>query len=131
MAGKAESAIRTAIRNYINGNGGFAFVVSGSSTQASGIPDLDASYPSSTVPYGYIHCKLEVKTPVGKPTVKQVEILRMYHRQGYCVGIVTSVQDFKNLIQAYETYYLQNGSLLDILKEYNINDTYNIYEEQT
>lgn len=131
MASKAESAIRTAIRNYITSNGGFALVVSGSSTQSSGIPDLDASYPSLHVPYGYIHCKLEVKTPVGKPSKKQVEVLRMYHRQGYCVGIVTSVADFINLILAYETYYLQNGNLKDILKEYGINDTYNIYEVQT
>lgn len=47
------------------------------------------------------HLKVEVKTPEGKPTKRQLHRLRQYSARGYWVGIVTCVRDLKQLIDRY------------------------------
>jgi hypothetical protein len=104
------------------------FAVHGSIFQRSGEPDIDGSVWSNILK-DWIHIKLEVKTLEGKPTPLQLHRLRVYHRRGYCVGIVRSTDDVAYLISAWE-HWKQHPTLkpfstsLDML---GVDDEYNIY----
>jgi hypothetical protein len=96
MAAKAETSITQACIRYIKDAGGDAFHVHGSMYQRANEPDIDGSFPTSD--RGWLHLKIEVKTLDGKPTPAQVHRLREYAKRGYVTGIVTSVEDLKEVI---------------------------------
>ena len=100
MATKEESAIRTNIVRHIEKSGGWALVVSGSNTQASGTPDIIANVPTTFVD-GFTLCAIEVKTFNGKPSQRQIEILRHMGQRGFVPFIVTSLQEFDNMFKTY------------------------------
>lgn len=101
MSVKSETKITQACIHYIKSKGGDAWHVHGSMFQRSGEPDIDG-----WLPYGshLFHLKVEVKTPIGKPSKLQLERLRVYHRAGYVVGIVTSVEELMDLLFKHSAY---------------------------
>lgn len=113
---------------WLNQNGGDSFHVHGGMFQRRDEPDLCGEIYSPTLGQ-WIHFKIEVKTPVGKPTPGQLLSLRMYHKRGYLTGIVTSVDELAALVKHWENYkqspYIHFGNYLHSV---NFKDTYNIYE---
>lgn len=98
-----ETDITQAIIAYIKQQGGDAFHVHGSSVQRAGEPDIDGALFDAKRNV-WVHLKIEVKTPIGTPTRLQIFRLQMYWSQGYLVGIVTSVNDFIKLFNAYSEW---------------------------
>lgn len=92
MAKHPETPITESIIARIKQLGGRGWHVHGSMLQPSGEPDIDGCLPNN------IHLKVEVKTPTGTPSEKQLYRLRFYARYGYLVGIVTSVEEFDKLL---------------------------------
>lgn len=77
--------------------------VHGSEMQRGGEPDIDGSVILSSDRWG--HLKVEVKTPIGLPTPRQLYRLREYHKRGYVVGIVTSVDEMQQILLMYRAVY--------------------------
>lgn len=98
MATKTETPITQAIIRRIKHNGGDAYHVHGSIEQRGGEPDITGEIETW---YGWKHLKIEVKTPVGNVSKRQLFRLRKYHQRGYWVGIVTSVKEYDTLIERY------------------------------
>lgn len=97
---KAETIIVQAIIKYIKNKGGDAFHVHGSGVQRSGEPDIDGSMPDGD---GWIHLKVEVKTPSGTPSAIQLYRIEEYKKRGYCAGIVTDIISFAELVQEFKS----------------------------
>lgn len=96
MSLKHETRITREIIKYIKESRGDAFHVHGSSLQRGGEPDISGEVWDDKL--GWIHIKVEVKTPEGEPTWRQLHRLKQYHKAGYMVGIVTSITEFRRLV---------------------------------
>ena len=99
MATKAETYITDGIIAWIEGQLGDAHKVHGNGIQRSGEPDIDGAIEWTKGVF--VHLKLEVKTPTGKPSRLQVARIRRYKELGYCAGFVTSVYDTRELIMEF------------------------------
>lgn len=133
MGVKAETTIVQKVMGYLTRNHHFdGFHVHGSPMQRKGEPDIDGSillFPDE-IQERWFHIKVEVKTPVGKPTELQLIRLREYHKRGYLVGIVTSVQDMHALIDVYKRWYGEYYfayPITTIAKELGYEDVYNLW----
>lgn len=130
---KAETVIVQKVMNYMTRYFQFdGFHVHGSIYQRKGEPDIDGSVflCAGEIYARWFYAKIEVKTPTGKPTELQLIRLREYHRRGYLVGIVTSVEDVQALIGVYErwygTYYCAL-SLSTVANELSYEDKYSLW----
>lgn len=96
MSEKAETSITRKCLRYLQDSGGDGFHVHGSMYQRPNEPDIDGS-----IFYNgrWLHLKIEVKTPWGKPTPMQVYRLKEYAKRGYITGIVTSVEELQEVIE--------------------------------
>ncbi len=92
MATQAETAITRAVMARIKELGGWCYHVHGSALQPAGLPDIDGCLPDGR------HLRVEVKTKTGKPSKLQLYYLDLFKKYGYITGIVTSVEDFDELI---------------------------------
>lgn len=92
----SEAEIARSIISYIVSQGGYAWKVHGSGVQSKGQPDIDGYIPTSV---GILHLKIEVKTPTGRPSALQNYMINLYQKAGYVAGIVTSVDELKELIR--------------------------------
>ncbi len=104
MTRKLETAITQEIIDIIKSFGGDAYHVHGGSVQRSGEPDITGEFQAylddpHNIPW--IHCKIEVKTPNGKPSKLQMYRLNRYVHSGYMAGIVTNASDFYFLLREY------------------------------
>lgn len=106
MAVKEETKITRAVIAQIKELGGDGFHVHGSALQRGGEPDITGEIKLELV--GWIHMKVEVKTPEGEPTERQLYRLRHYWEAGYLVGIVTSVSEFMKLLRNYQVWRVAN-----------------------
>lgn len=123
-----EADLQRYIQDYVKQQGGDSYKVVGSSTQRSGEPDLDGWIPSDV---GAIPFKIEVKSPIGKPTLLQVVRLRRYHQSGaYLVGICVTVSDFQKLVDAYRLSIIELRDMWGAMQELGIDDPYYIYHKQ-
>ena len=104
MATKSETSIVQNIIKQAKEEWRFdGYHVHGSSMQRAFEPDIDGSVFSHEL-RSFIHIKIEVKTPIGTPTIGQLIRLRNYHHRNYLVGIVTSYAEFVELIHTYEAW---------------------------
>jgi len=135
MGKKAETGIVEDILEWIVFSRGTGYHVHGSSMQRSGEPDVDGSVYSYDL-HDFVHLKLEVKTATGKPTELQKYRLRIYHMNGYCAGVVTSVEETKELIKDWVAWRMANprylsvyegNSFADHLRKEGKDDIYNLY----
>lgn len=100
MSEKPETKIVNQIIQYIKDLGGDAWKVHGNNMQRSGEPDIDGWLPSSLHPDGLpIHLKVEVKTPIGKPSKLQLYRLKVYKEAGYYALVAVSVDDFRQQME--------------------------------
>lgn len=124
MALKPETKITQDIIKYIKAIHGSAYHVHGSALQTGGLPDISGEYPTPS--NGWVHLRVEVKTPEGVPSERQIYWLRQYWRAGYLVGIVTSLEEFIILISSYEFWKDScNGQMFD-----GVPDHYKIYHNR-
>lgn len=98
MAVKEETPITQDCIAWIKDQGGDAWHVHGSALQRSGEPDICGEIPDGVG--GWLHLKIEVKTPTGKPSKLQEYRLAQYAKAGYVTGIVTSVDELKTVVEA-------------------------------
>lgn len=106
MSAKEETSIVRDCLEWLLKNGGRGYHVNGSSLQPTGEPDIDG-YISSLVLSRYLHLKIEIKTPTGSPSPKQLLRLAEYKTAGYVTGIATSLEEFIRIIRNYETNYTE------------------------
>ena len=99
---KKETRIVQAILAWMKENGGDGYHVHGSSLQRSGEPDIDGNMPCLLG--GFMHIKVEVKTPEAGPTPSKLQAHRLaeYKKRGYVTGCVTSVEEFKLIVHKHE-----------------------------
>lgn len=95
-----EAKIVSEILKWLKENGGDGYKVWGNNVQRAGEPDIDGVYPKTSG--GYHHLKIEVKTKKGKPTPLQLYRIAQYKKYGYVSGVVTSVDELKELIAQHE-----------------------------
>lgn len=107
-----ETYITQSIIEWIKANGGDAWHVHGSSVQRAGEPDIDGAIFWRDE---WLHLKLEVKTPTGKPSRLQIFRLQIYWSEGYLVGIVTSIDETRKLLTAYSEWK-RSGTALPFKK---------------
>lgn len=103
MAKLPETKITEACIAWIKDNGGDAWHVHGSPLQRQGEPDLCGEFPTAD---GWLHLKIEVKTPTGVLSKLQEYRLDKYAKRGYTVGVVTSVNELREII--HNACQLQN-----------------------
>lgn len=109
MTQKAETAIVQSIIAYIKASGGDAWHVHGSAEQRGGEPDIDGWIPDYFYPERpTYHLKIEVKVPGGTLSPRQLIRLNSYFRAGYVVGVVTSKEEFIDLLNGYGAYRRQD-----------------------
>lgn len=98
MPSKPETAIADAIIAHVkNTLKGDCHKIIGA---RRGEPDLDGWFWWVG---GYIHFKVEVKTPIGVASELQKKRIRVYLQAGYMAGFVRSVEEFDELLGAYLT----------------------------
>lgn len=98
---KRETRITQAVIAWIKEHGGDGYHVHGSSLQRGGEPDVSGEIPGEG---RWLHLKIEVKTPTGEPTKRQLHRLKKYWTAGYVVGIVTSVDELQRLLNLYTVW---------------------------
>lgn len=100
MAENPETKIHNKIIQYIKDLGGDAWKVHGNGMQRAGEPDIDGWLPSHLHPDGLpIHLKIEVKTPIGKPSKLQTHRIAVYKQAGYYALVAVSVDDFRQQME--------------------------------
>lgn len=114
MSTKAETKITQDIIAHIKSLGGDAFHVHGSALQRGGEPDISGEVQVKHTRL-WRHLKVEVKTPEGEPSERQLYRLRHYHDKGYVAGVVTSIRELDELLDAYYVYWHGSRLLLDKL----------------
>lgn len=130
---KPETALVQKIFQYMKRYHSFdGYHVHGSEFQRKGEPDIDGSiYLEDEDGIGrWWHLKVEVKTPVGKPTELQLIRLREYHKRGYMVGIVTSLADMQALVAVYKHWWHTYDCAIPITAaaaELEYEDRYNLW----
>ena len=91
-----EKAIEKRIKEYLKTkNDLFYWKEHGGMYTTAGIPDLIVCYKGRFI-------ALEVKTPIGKPTVLQNVAIRKINEAGGIAAIVRSVEDAKVVIESVE-----------------------------
>ncbi len=101
MAKLPETRITEACIAWLKKNGGDGWHVHGSSLQRQGEPDICGEFPT---PSGvWLHLKIEVKTPTGVLSKLQEVRLDKYGKRGYIVGVVTSVNELREIIHNAST----------------------------
>lgn len=105
MAQKPETPITNACLAWLVKQGGDGFHVHGSMYQRKGEPDICGEIRYNHHIY---HLKVEVKTlaKTSKPDPLQIYRLQQYHKWGYVVGVVRSVEQLENLIRVHARYRL-------------------------
>lgn len=88
---KAETLIQDAIIEHLNKNRILHWRMSGASNMA-GFPDLLLCYKGKFV-------ALEIKTPIGSPTMQQTKTIADIKKAGGHGFIVTSVEDVINVLK--------------------------------
>ena len=123
-----ETDYQQRIQDYVKSRGGDSYKVHGSSVQRAGEPDLDGWIPSDV---GAIPFKIEVKTPIGAPTLLQVVRLRRYHQSGaYLAGICVTVSDFQQLVDAHRLSIIELRDMWGVMQELGMADPFYIYHKQ-
>jgi len=87
-----EKSIVAGILKYLNGIEGCHAVKTHGSAFSGGQPDVDVCFHGQTI-------KLEVKRPGKKATVLQEAVLEQWKAAGAVVGVVTSVDEVKEIIK--------------------------------
>lgn len=92
---KSEKQVENDIKAYIKSfksmkQGTFVIKIMGTGNTMTDVPDLIGSFKG--VPFA-----VEVKRHDGKPKPKQVFMLEVFRNGGYTVGVVKSLQEFKEL----------------------------------
>lgn len=98
---KTETAITDHIIAWLKICGGDGFKILGTVAQRGGEPDITGEFYSEVLGR-WIHLKLEVKTPVGTASARQLMRIELYQKRGYCAGFVRSNADVAGLIADYE-----------------------------
>jgi hypothetical protein len=88
-----EGKLYRRIKAYLEGRGAFVVKIHGGDNvfQEAGLPDLFVCYK------GYF-IGLEVKTDVGKPSPRQLAVLRRIERAGGVGEVVTSVEQVERIL---------------------------------
>jgi len=87
-----EKSIANGILKYLNGIQGCHAVKTHGSAYSGGQPDVDVCFHGQTI-------KLEVKRPGKKATVLQEAVLEQWKAAGAIVGVVTSVDEVKEIMK--------------------------------
>lgn len=109
MATKQETKITQDLIAEIKHKNGDALHIHGSALQRGGEPDICGEIRIDGV---WRHLKIEVKTPEGEPSQRQLYRLQKYHERGYVAGIVTNITEMYALFNAYDYYWFGNDYFL-------------------
>lgn len=103
MSAKAETSLARNCIKWVKAQGGDAWHVHGSAVQRSGEPDLDGCVP--TKDGGFIHFKIELKTPGNLPRKLQAIRLERWSRFGYTTGVAESLSQFIEIVTSGKTLF--------------------------
>jgi hypothetical protein len=97
MAKLPETLITEACIDWANRNGGDCWHVHGSAFQRTGEPDICGEF--HTPANHWLHLKIEVKLMGQDATRLQQVRLDKYEKRGYTVGVVHSLDEFKEIVK--------------------------------